>query len=439
MSQERFRCQHCKLPLVIHESLEELSILQSNLLTLPRGNGGNSVDGDVVVGDEPIVPSDRMQMLSKMDSSKALMNIEATDSYVLLPSDSKISGTGRSSAISENVNTLDKINDILNLDTEIDYPICTFCADLIISEMKLYLDLTIREKNIYLRFLKKLSDQKGQKPEKTQEHVSEMDELKKHETELIQEYAKLEAEHDDLTKQLETLELENESLLEEGEQTWALKNLYELQLIDLQNEKDAIQAQNDFHLSQLEKLRKSNVYNDVFKVSHDGQFGTISGLRLGNLDSCKISWHEINAALGQLVLLLSTLINKLNIKITNYTLIPMASYSRIEKQVKDPNGTAKTVTLECFSSGDSSLQRLVNHYKFDGAMCAILDVVKQIEVHLKTLDNSVDLPYKMKNDTIGDLSIKLTSKVTSEEWTTACKYLLINTKWILAYSIAHQG
>lgn len=40
---------------------------------------------------------------------------------------------------------------------------------------------------------------------------------------------------------------------------------------------------------QLEKIKNSNIYNDVFKISHDGPFGTINGLRLGKLPSIPVN------------------------------------------------------------------------------------------------------------------------------------------------------
>lgn len=58
---------------------------------------------------------------------------------------------------------------------------------------------------------------------------------------------------------------------------------------------------------QLEKLRKSNAYDDVFKILPGPTFYTISGLRLGRLNSHLVEWTEVNAAWGQAVLLLDTL------------------------------------------------------------------------------------------------------------------------------------
>jgi hypothetical protein len=45
----------------------------------------------------------------------------------------------------------------------------------------------------------------------------------------------------------------------------------------------------------------------MFRIWHDGPFGTISGFRLGRTPECPVEWDEINAAWGQAVLLLHTM------------------------------------------------------------------------------------------------------------------------------------
>lgn len=79
----------------------------------------------------------------------------------------------------------------------------------------------------------------------------------------------------------------------------------------------------------LEKLERTNVYNDAFCIGHDGVFGTINGLRLGRVPGVPVSlmvtlegipsstsrqveWAEINAAWGQTLLLLYTVARKLD-------------------------------------------------------------------------------------------------------------------------------
>jgi beclin len=59
--------------------------------------------------------------------------------------------------------------------------------------------------------------------------------------------------------------------------------------------------------AQLEALRRTSVWNDVFHIWHTNAFGTIGGFRLGRTAAEPVPWEEINAAWGHAVLLLHTL------------------------------------------------------------------------------------------------------------------------------------
>jgi beclin 1 len=41
----------------------------------------------------------------------------------------------------------------------------------------------------------------------------------------------------------------------------------------------------------LEKLERTNVYNDAFCIGHDGVFGTINGLRLGRVPGVPVCYN----------------------------------------------------------------------------------------------------------------------------------------------------
>ncbi|MCG8711181.1 hypothetical protein JHU04_004582, partial [Brenneria sp. 4F2] len=84
-------------------------------------------------------------------------------------------------------------------------------------------------------------------------------------------------------------------------------------------------------LNNLDKLRKINIYNETFKISHEGPFGVINGLRIGGFDNATVPWNEINAALGQIILLLATISARLKMKLEGYKLQPMGSFSTISK------------------------------------------------------------------------------------------------------------
>lgn len=89
---------------------------------------------------------------------------------------------------------------------------------------------------------------------------------------------------------------------------------------------------------ELSRLNSLNLLNEIFHIWYLGPFGTINGLRLGRTlelqvhffdYSTKIPWTEINAACGQCVLLLDTLLTTHKIILSKYRLVPMGSSSRI--------------------------------------------------------------------------------------------------------------
>ena len=64
----------------------------------------------------------------------------------------------------------------------------------------------------------------------------------------------------------------------------------------------------------LEIMKRTNVFDDAFHISHDGHFGTINGLRLGKLASVNVDWEEINAGFGQCILVLDVLAQRCKVK-----------------------------------------------------------------------------------------------------------------------------
>ena len=164
----------------------------------------------------------------------------------------------------------------------------------------------------------------------------------------------------------------------------------------------------------------------MFCIGFDGYFGTINGLRLGRLKDIKVEWSEINAAWGQVLLLLATVTNKIGFKIKGYRLRPLGSTSRIEKlELDERTGEyVKVASLELFSSGDYPLERILNHKRLDAAMLAFLAVLKQICDHIESTDDSLHAPHVIADDKIGGISIKLSMSTSNENWTTACKFAL---------------
>lgn len=146
----------------------------------------------------------------------------------------------------------------------------------------------------------------------------------------------------------------------------------------------------------------------------------------------KVEWSEINAAWGQTLLLLATVAEKLQFGFEGWRLKPMGSSSRIENIDMQGDTPKVAGSLELFSSGDLPI-RLWMYRKFDAAMVAFLDCLKQLGAFVETRDANLKLPYPIIKDKIGDACIRLAFN-PDEEWTRACKYTLTCAKFLLAHA-----
>ena len=149
-----------------------------------------------------------------------------------------------------------------------------------------------------------------------------------------------------------------------------------------------------------------------------------------------MDWAEINAAWGQTLLLLATIAEKLEFNFDGYRLRPMGSTSRIEKldpPVSASSTEPRVTSLELFSSGDLPIGRMFTHRKFDMAMVAFLECLRQLGEHVEQRDPTLKLPYKIVKDKIGESCIRLAFN-QDEAWTRACKYTLTCVKFLLAHT-----
>jgi beclin 1 len=157
-------------------------------------------------------------------------------------------------------------------------------------------------------------------------------ETRKVEAELKAELTKaadLRLELDDLRRERLGLEAESNDLDARESAYWDDFNDFKLALERHVDERDSLVVSVEQTGRQLERLRRTNVFNDAFHVWFDGPFGTVNGFRLGRLPNVAVEWDEINAAWGMTCLLLSTMANAVKLEFTQYTLQPMGSFSKV--------------------------------------------------------------------------------------------------------------
>ncbi|KAI9680115.1 MAG: autophagy protein 6 [Caeruleum heppii] len=382
--------------------------------------------------------------------------------------------------LSQQADTTARLFDILSARSDIDHPICVECTDLLIEGLQKRLTSARKETDAYVGFLKQVTadvptDEEVQRAEEDLRSTS------KHEEAAFAELVKLEEEKSQLDDDIALLEEEARSLNVDEAHFWRDRNAFALVLSSFQSEREGVNLQYAHDSLQLSRLQRTNVYNDTFCIGHDGFFGTINGLRLGRLGgaSGNVEWSEINAAWGMALLLLATVAERLGFTFDGYRPRPLGSNSRIEKleYPSTSSGTSGTSTttittpgqaphrtmttpkvsvLELYSSGDLPLGRMFIHRRFDAAMVAFLECLRQLGEFVEhpppppshqhsttptptpTPVSGLRLPYDIKKDRIGDASIKLGFN-QDEAWTRACKYTLTCCKFLLAHASNVSG
>ena len=370
--------------------------------------------------------------------------------------------------LSSQIETTNRLFEILSARSDIDHPICSECTELILSGLQGRLVASCKERDAYITFLMDISNSAPTSSEIKQTE-SDLASAKVIDEKTLRELEVLEREKATLEDEIADLDAESRALDHEEQNFWRSRNAFTLQMSSFQDTKEALNASYDHDAQQLERLRRTNVYNDTFCIGHDGYFGTINGLRLGRLPPPQnVEWAEINAAWGATALLLATVADKLGFSFRGYDIKPLGSTSRIAKHeylqsssiaystastrtaaipasqpVLQHDQQPKVTLLELYSSGDLPLGRTFLHRRFNDAMVAFLECLRQLGEFVENggfettsaskQSRGPKQPYKILKDKIGDVSIKLGTS-QDEAWTRACKYTLTCCKLMLAHA-----
>ncbi|KAH3914462.1 hypothetical protein HBI56_094290 [Parastagonospora nodorum] len=369
------------------------------------------------------------------------------------------SGTVGGTSMADGLETTNRMFEILSSRSDIDHPICIECTELLVDGLQQRLGVATRERDAYVDYLRRANTDVPS-AEEVKAADTALKTAKKTEAAAISNLEKLESEKAELDAQLAALEAEARQLDQEENGFWKDRNAFNSTLTEFQNERDALTTRHAHDAQVLNQLQRRSVYNDTFNITHDNHFATINGLRLGRLPTPYVDWPEINAAWGQTCLLLATLAERLGYKFQGYELHPMGSTSTISKlEVKGSTSVAESrqssttaspsvsrQRLELYSSGDFPINFGFLHRKFDTAMVAFLECLRQLGEFVENQGihagsslsvgmggPGVKMPYEIRKDRIHDQSIKLALN-KEESWTKACKYTLTCCKYLLAHA-----
>ncbi|QSL64166.1 hypothetical protein MERGE_000321 [Pneumocystis wakefieldiae] len=193
--------------------------------------------------------------------------------------------------------TFEHLFHIMSFLSDIRHPICSECCEKLLNTMSKHFQYLKNERDAYIGILNHINNVVLSDDEVEKIKVEIGDNLKK-EAAALETIAQLKKKQQDIEKEVRKLNEESLILDKEEEIFWKEKNSFLLKLQEFQNERDALNLQYDYNIRQLEELKETNVYKDIFCISHSGQFGTINDLKFGCLPSYPVNWDEINAAWG---------------------------------------------------------------------------------------------------------------------------------------------
>ncbi|KAH7108231.1 autophagy protein 6 [Auriculariales sp. MPI-PUGE-AT-0066] len=411
-------CQQCKHALQLDTSIVDLAPSTYDMInaSLPMRRHQSPGESFVMLQDS---------VLKDMPTSPRVARSVRSPTSPTLQQQQVVAST--STPLSDHLRSTARLFRLLSDRTEIDHPLCAECTDVLLSSIQKQLDETKRERDGYLAFerdIKKDSKAGAQLPMRSaalaREEAAAAEELREAERDVAR-----------LNEELGDLERQERELAEDEAEFWREHNRRAEQAARQEAELRSLQAAYAADRETADMLEQSNVYNDAFLIAADGPLATINGLRFGRITGAHVDWPEINAAWGQTLLLLYTIARKIDFTFDTYTMHPLGSHSRIER-----HGGDATTILELYYSEDNPLMRLLHNYRFDAAMVAFLECLRQLTDYVRRVSHTerFDFPVISK-DKIGDASIKYGFS-TEDVWTRALRQVLMTLRTLLVWVTA---
>mmetsp|Transcript_12953 Transcript_12953/g.21914 ORF Transcript_12953/g.21914 Transcript_12953/m.21914 type:complete len:235 (+) Transcript_12953:218-922(+) len=200
------------------------------------------------------------------------------------------------------------------------HPLCFECFGEILAKLKFKIKKYEAEKKFFKEEIAQL-DQELNQTEKYQTNLlqKELAELQLEEKKLLEEERKLDEEERQQTDLIRTLEGTKSEIESQERVMWLKMNDYEKDLVAHLEKNMQVEGQLATLSQQTSKFQRTCFLNEIFFISSQDQFGTISGFRLGTIsNTIDVQWDEINVALGQAVYLLAILAHRFGFKFEKY-------------------------------------------------------------------------------------------------------------------------
>uniref|UniRef100_A0A2P2HZR8 Beclin-1-like protein n=1 Tax=Hirondellea gigas TaxID=1518452 RepID=A0A2P2HZR8_9CRUS len=432
-----YPCSKCEAPIQLDASFAHMSEHTKAEIALP-----------VFRGHEFVLPSDDEAAAGYIDKIVQPLTLSAnscsTDAFLLHSNITGLDERFVSSSVhgytilgcpprnsNERTPALKVTSELLDLastNSNLDHPLCEECTDALLQQVDKQLTFTAAKARSYTQLLDQLKNTRAPNIE----HLElQLKELELEEKELEAEVQEILAEQEEVKKTLEE-KRQQAIVLADEEERYLIECCKQRSLwFDAEEERISFHNQKVHSQLQLEKLKQTNIFNIAFHIWKDDHISTINNFRLGRLPTMQVSWTEINAALGQMALLLCSIARKFQLNFSKYEIVPYGNHSYVK--VKGPEN--RILPLYHYSV----IKMMVINTSFDLAMVAFLECFVELVQHLERRSNTtLSLPYPINKHLLEDpqagarYSIK-TQFNPDEQWTKALKFLLTNLKWALTW------
>ncbi|KAH3744357.1 autophagy protein Apg6 family protein [Pelomyxa schiedti] len=315
----------------------------------------------------------------------------------------------------------------------IDQPLCSNCAHILIAELE---DLSAEretQKSVFCHYIQSLDDSGDVQLQLTDTIDKELARLEAEEMQLEQELCLLEQTSQSNITEMQYLSRQCRKLNYYERRYWELFDEHHrdsAQFTELWGDtRTALSTSKD----KLAFLNSCNPLNEAFNIWFEGHFVTVNDFRLGRLPSqqLKVEWAENNAAWGYASLLIVNMARLLNYDFKGYRLTPLGCSSRVEK-------LDSHITYELFGDPNVSIGRLFWYRRFDNAVAGFVCCVKELADYMQAVDPGFVLPYPIKDDHVGELSVRIQFN-NEDTWTKSLKNLMVNCKFMLQWCVCHNG
>ncbi|CAI5448302.1 unnamed protein product [Caenorhabditis angaria] len=301
-----------------------------------------------------------------------------------------------------------------------DAPICRECSDALLKEMDVKLASLEDECSSYRKYIEFLKE--NHPSSNVPELKTQLKNLEDEEKSLEAQLAKLLQEEEQLDNELQDKKRQTETMSKEAVDLWKTYRDNLRKVIETQDEVTSLEAEYHYADMQHRKLIETNVLDLCFHIWIEDKIGEINGFRLGYLKETPIEWVEINAGLGQIVLLIEILFERLKISHHELTPVAMGSHSYIKYR---RNGTEEKYAM--YGQGTP----FTGTSNIDRGMKKFLELMDFLHRSLLDRDPKFKAAFKVHSDGLVDNGVKYNSVMmlnTDVRWSRSMIMLLMNLK-----------